>query len=765
MDTRRGERTLAALLHGIDDLLPAADVSAVQRSPDGRRLLEIARAFHQPAAVAPRWASAAHRCAGALTVGPHLTRPLEAITSHVRILDGRPDPAIAYLQVGPMPDPGGTIEDLCPIPDAALAAASVTAGRTALGAALGAVVRGYRPEDLDAAIARALEALRAYGWALPAHDGDCALYEHARLCAAAAACLPDEPGDRPLLLVHGDLSGIQTFIFGTAQAAGGPARRLRARSAALLLMMETVGHRLLHACAAPLPNLLAATAGHLYLLLPADKATVAHLVAARRAVSRWLHDTYTGELALHLAWQEVAPDDLLPQGPGRRGCGPLMRDLAASIGDSKARPLIDALQRDEGAWDEEAFMLAAPSGGDGICAACQRRPARHLAGAARVCDLCGADYRLGGVLPTTRALAFYRDDTLHARATSASPPPGLVALLPPYSVQALRPGDRPAGAPYLVAPFDALAAGAFDAARVPVLRRHVITRVPRDHDGAPLDFDALAREAQRPTPAGGRRGAPYLGYLRADIDRLGTIFADGLRRDQGGHDGLAQILMLSRTLDAFMNGWLQHLLLTQFPFVYPVFGGGDDLVLIGPWDAILRIADRVRADFARYTANPQMSLSAGVAIVRPDLPVPRAAEVAGAAEDLAKDGGAERTGRDSIAAFGAALGWEELRAIEPAVARLTGDAGVGGAFLHRLLSYGGDQRRYRRGDLNALRYKMRLAYDVGRNIRANKAVSSAVRDWCTELVEANITDRPDRADLRYIDVVARWAILATRGEE
>jgi len=40
--------------------------------------------------------------------------------------------------------------------------------------------------------------------------------------------------------------------------------------------------------------------------------------------------------------------------------------------------------------------------------------------------------------------------------------------------------------------------------------------------------------------------------------------------------------MLSPALDEFVTGWVQHLLVTEFRSLYPVFGGGDDLVL-GPW--------------------------------------------------------------------------------------------------------------------------------------------------------------------------------------
>jgi CRISPR-associated protein Csm1 len=54
--------------------------------------------------------------------------------------------------------------------------------------------------------------------------------------------------------------------------------------------------------------------------------------------------------------------------------------------------------------------------------------------------------------------------------------------------------------------------------------------------------------------------------------------------------------------------------------------------MLGPWDQVLRFSRRVRKEFSQFTCNnPDFTLSAGVAVVKPRLPIYAAI---GYAEDL-----------------------------------------------------------------------------------------------------------------------------------
>lgn len=66
-------------------------------------------------------------------------------------------------------------------------------------------------------------------------------------------------------------------------------------------------------------------------------------------------------------------------------------------------------------------------------------------------------------------------------------------------------------------------------------------------------------------------------------------------------------------LDLFFSGYVHHLLCTQYPFIYTVFSGGDDLLLIGPWDHIIDFSLDLRRAFTCFAAhNPFLTFSAGI---------------------------------------------------------------------------------------------------------------------------------------------------------
>ena len=86
-----------------------------------------------------------------------------------------------------------------------------------------------------------------------------------------------------------------------------------------------------------------------------------------------------------------------------------------------------------------------------------------------------------------------------------------------------------------------------------------------------------------------------------------------------------------------------------------VYSGGDDLFLIGHWLDVTESAYHVRESFSRFTANPYITLSAGVALGNVHDPVYRLAEEAGHAE-----GSAKSNGRKSITLFDThTVRWED----------------------------------------------------------------------------------------------------------
>jgi CRISPR-associated protein Csm1 len=128
-------------------------------------------------------------------------------------------------------------------------------------------------------------------------------------------------------------------------------------------------------------------------------------------------------------------------------------------------------------------------------------------------------------------------------------------------------------------------------------------------------------------------------------------------------------------MDAFFSAWLQNRcrLLTkewqeQLPddderkglvdnAFYILYAGGDDLMIIGPWNLTLVLAQCIRDDLTRYCGdNPNMTISAGIIFVKPKFPIHRFSVLAGEALEQSKDGG-----RNRITAFNATVSWDAYK--------------------------------------------------------------------------------------------------------
>ena len=123
---------------------------------------------------------------------------------------------------------------------------------------------------------------------------DVSLYDHLRTTAAIAACvhqenLPDDlegylrQSDKKSLcaLIKGDISGIQKFLYQIKSE--GASRELRGRSFYLQLLTEAIALWVLRRFDLPITNLLLASGGHFYLLVPHTAVEVEKEIDTLRA--------------------------------------------------------------------------------------------------------------------------------------------------------------------------------------------------------------------------------------------------------------------------------------------------------------------------------------------------------------------------------------------------------------------------------------------------------------------------------------------------
>lgn len=598
-------------------------------------------------------------------------------------------------------------------------------------------------------INRAMSVLERFTWCIPSATNvypDISLFDHLKTTAAIAACLTlTEPGaSEPFLLIAGDLGGIQSFLYHLHSGAGGLARRLRARSLFVSLAAESTVHFLLRQLGLPLTNCILSAGGRFTLLLPNSSAAWEALAAAKKQLAKWTQQETGCELHPHLACLPLARE-------GLGDFGVALHDLEARLRAQKARPLQDALQ-DEQYWDENAFLLdplpVVAEGG--LCSVCGRRagPLRRVREQqVPVCERCFEDAELGRRL-------------VHARFAVFSNAPG---RLPFGTVELLAEERDIRPDAYLAVDLDG---GSGCLPETPVVGRYTARYVPRDSDGSVTEFSDLAAQS---------KGRPAIAYCKADVDNLGQLFRFGLQGKERDRRSVSRLSTLSRSLELFFSGYVEHL--AQKFDTYTVYSGGDDLLLVGPWNRVLELAAELRRQFRRYTCgNPSWSLSAGITLVGAKTPVLAAVEEANSQLEAAKAtpgggvcpwpfplrGKREPPAKDRLVALGTSLPWSEVDRVLERAERLLGwlkEGGLGTAQVHRLLTYGRMFQEWQRtGDVLYFRYAPMLVYDLRRNW--GHAPREAL-EWARGLTVRESSDIPA---LRFVSEYALYGARSTGKE-
>ena len=125
------------------------------------------------------------------------------------------------------------------------------------------------PAQDERAVEQVYYLLQEYAWAVPSPGDDAtSLFDQARTDAAVAAARADSRDDAPVLLLGGDISGVQDFIY--TLTAAGATKALRARSLYLQLLTDAIAGWVLRRAGMPITNLLYGGGGRFYVVLPAS---------------------------------------------------------------------------------------------------------------------------------------------------------------------------------------------------------------------------------------------------------------------------------------------------------------------------------------------------------------------------------------------------------------------------------------------------------------------------------------------------------------
>lgn len=605
---------------------------------------------------------------------------------------------------------------------------------------------------------------RKYTWAIPATHGGAgiSLFEQWKavtaLVFASGDGWPSGPADE-FTLIGGDIPGIQDFVY--TITSRGAAKGLRGRSFFLQLLGEAVIERLLRELNLCRANVIYAAGGNFMLLAPSLSATINGktvaeiLQKAYVEMEQALLDEFQGDLSLSLAWVPFSREEIGTH-------------AFANQASRKVKELIAKRKRARFAATAASNWKAlfAPQGkrGNHSCVVCQaplgKGEGRKLVGeGSLICPACESFGKLARSLGNAQFLSV------------GSKKPGQ----PEYWQDALhRVGrvwfsfDNHGEVVYALNDTDFLSKGAhgfrFLANVTPhVLQKDVERWEKRQEEGEEKPEVGDARTFGQ--MAADARGLPGLGVLRMDVDNLGQVMVGGLKERN-----MAATSALSAALDVFFSGAL-NLLCEEVEqkqnrpeSLYIIYSGGDDLFIVGAWDLMPLLAEKIQTAFSRYTGdNPSLTISGAVTLEGEKFPLYQAAERAGEAEDRAK---AYRPEKNAFHFLGLEVGWEEWNQVtnyrKDIETALAGEKGASRALLQILQNiYAQYEYQKEKGKAEIGPWIWRGAYALSRLGGRIPKENEAAREAVDRLAKSCLHPK----NIRFAGLAARWMELLTRKEE
>jgi CRISPR-associated protein Csm1 len=686
-----------------------------------------------------------------------------------------------------------------------------------------------RPRTVASLIDTLLFLLEKYAVTIPSstqHLPDVSLYDHLKSTAAIALCLHDyiaetnqlttlsiRPDEAPLVLIGGDLSGIQAFIYDIIGRSA--AKNLKGRSFYLQLMVDSIVQYLLDGLKLHRANIVYSSGGGFYLLAPNTRFTREILPALQQEIAAKLRNEQGVGLYLAIDCQLVTQQQVYGKDKNNT-IGAVWAGLTEKLAAQKKRRFAQTLAT----VDYDYFFDPGEVGGesrgsrDAITSEEFRRDPKtgereknYPIGPAdneeelnqRVRKPTFEQIRLGRTLRETiqyvvkssQPIKYWEPDerTFDIETDRFFEPLNLGQFyyfigekqLDKFKNQAKGSVDN-----VLIQSVNSAEISGFQLAgnnQAYGFTFYGGNTIPRDGKGEPKYFEELAGSESL--------NFKRLGILRMDVDNLGFLFKNGFSASKRT---FSRYSTLSRSLDYFFKGYLNHIRESDADFreyTFILYAGGDDLFIVGKWDVTIRFAQRIQTEFAAWTCGSnRLSISGGVAIVPPKFPIAKAADQSAEEEKRAKNhdtkdqDGKTIAEKSSISLFGTPLGWgapwqltnglsewqivTELK--DDLKRHIGGEKNIPKSLISKISTlYTMQQEQAKNGQNPSWRWLS--AYDLGR--ARERAKSKAAQDFFDQLKTDLFTNRTYKGKpltgtnydfLTLLNVAARWAELEMRSE-
>lgn len=580
-------------------------------------------------------------------------------------------------------------------------------------------------------------------------------------------------------ILIGDVSGIQNFIYDDIKSEGA-AKTLRGKSFFVKMISDAIALYLIKELELNLTNIILTAGGKFYILLQNTEDSIKKIKEIKEKLNNYLYKEFFGQLFVNIVTLEVNGDEIAKKftkilEKGNRELN--WQKDKKFFNQIKENPIFDVEYRDDGTTALDRI----------------NEKFKEMGGKIPKAKFIGIRYNHEGdnkntfqILENMSIQFFKSKEEINTSGKNEK----IDIVISLNNIEIVE--------------------------KFPTILRFISNYAPLEENGRSLkSFEGISDAT-----TGNKKIAVY----KADVDNLGMIFSIGFKKNKNISDeelekdekekeddfrSISRISTLSRNMEYFFSYWMNSIFEKgkveiwlrdkikkeiDLRDIYVLYSGGDDLVIIGPWDKIIYVSYLIRKNFEQFvTENNEITLSGGIAISHPKLRIINGIDKAGELEEKSKEIDKDK---NALTLFDRSFKWDEFEKIFEFAERLQRIYGnkeekgiITQAFLYRCLNYtemaeklyesflgiDNNSKAGKNLDFNLLTYVSKFEYDYGRNIlpklkeleskekksKADEEKIEIIKELRSKFME-EIDDKQGNFLTKYMRIVLNYIIYLNR---
>lgn len=542
------------------------------------------------------------------------------------------------------------------------------------------------------------------------------LFEHLKLTAAVAGCLEKGEGDNQFVLVDYDLSGIQKFIYQVTEGESTKkniAKMLRSRSFYLNIITDFLAYYIVDQFGLSYENILYSSGGRGRILLPYSKNIKNKLKEINLNIEKALYERHQMGLAFMISYNVVSDNELR------------LSSFSDLIGYENKEFISRKNQKFKSLIEKEFCFVNPPI--QSVCKYCETNESQE----GNICEICKNLLKLNEFLVKNESFIIefdYSSDYKPSAYAIEISGIGKIIFHENTNMIVTAKGN------YFITVNNYKCKN-----WIGELKYYAMS----EHDGK--TFEDIAKQST---------GDKKLAVIKMDVDNLGYIFANGIKKDR---NTISKNLTLSRMIDYFFTKQLVSIC-NQEKYkksIYINYSGGDDLVIIAPASMSIALASDIITSFKEFTGrNSNITISAGIEIFHPSSPVRFA--ILRAEQQLEKS--KHREEKNATSVLNCSVSNEKLKQveveIEKYVNKLNNDE-LSTTCLYDIYTAILLSLQHCETEDAFKKYIPQIAYTIKRNLDSKLSLFN-------EFKEIFITRNITKEKLEYYKIVFGYALMSTR---